>query len=134
MAPEVVEFLQAHDWPGNVRELRNSIEQMLLAAGPGRITMEHVPPMLSGREIVSRVARLVRGQMPLSTLMADLEKELVVEAMRRTGGNKARAAELLGISRPTLYEKLKAYGLGTPEEAEAPPAEPAPAPPDAATP
>ncbi len=108
---DVIQLLQSHAWPGNVRELRNAVEQMLLHAGPGKIKPEHVPMDLVSRELVSRARRLLKGDLPLPQVMADLEKSCLEEALRRTGGNKSAAAELLGISRPTLYEKLKTYGL-----------------------
>ncbi len=112
ISPDVLAFFDAHAWPGNVRELRNAIERMVIAAKGGKIDPTHIPSDLVGGDILPRVRRLVKGDLPLTTLMADLEKACLEEAMRRTGGNKAAAADLLAVSRPTLLEKLKVYGLG----------------------
>jgi DNA-binding NtrC family response regulator len=112
VSPDVMAVLQSHAWPGNVRELRNVVDRMLLAAGPKPLGPEHLPGDFTMGDLLGRVRKLVKGDVPLTTLMADLEKAALEEALRRTGGNKAAAADLLGVSRPTLLEKLKVYAIG----------------------
>ncbi len=112
VSPDVMAVLQSHAWPGNVRELRNVVDRMLLAAGPKALGPEHLPGDFTMGDLLGRVRKLVKGDVPLTTLMADLEKAALEEALRRTGGNKAAAADLLGVSRPTLLEKLKVYAIG----------------------
>ncbi|MCB9570536.1 MAG: sigma 54-dependent Fis family transcriptional regulator [Kofleriaceae bacterium] len=98
--------LEAHDWPGNVRELRNVIERAIaLGAGP-TITAADVEPLGA----LAAVAPATGDAPPRS--LRELEQEAVAGAMKAARGNKARAAQLLGIDRTTLYKKLKQLGLG----------------------
>ncbi|NOZ77799.1 MAG: sigma-54-dependent Fis family transcriptional regulator [Acidobacteria bacterium] len=93
------DLLLRYSWPGNVRELRNVLERAIILAGRGQITARHLPRNLAdGRDAVLR---------PL----ADIEREHIVNVLRSTGGNIKRAASILGISRSTLYEKLKRYNI-----------------------
>ena len=107
LAPEVLELLRAYPWPGNVRELQNAIEHALVLCdspvlGPQFLPREIQRPDLAPAPIVSRATPLTLGGM---------EREALIDALRRAGGNKKRAAELLGIHRPTLYAKLKRFGI-----------------------
>ncbi|MEQ1861503.1 MAG: sigma-54 dependent transcriptional regulator [Chthoniobacteraceae bacterium] len=103
LAPEVLELLRAYPWPGNVRELQNAIEHALvLCDGP------ILGPQFLPREIQRPdLAAAPEG----SQTLGGMEREALLDALRRAGGNKKRAAELLGIHRPTLYAKLKRFGI-----------------------
>ena len=93
------DLLLCYSWPGNVRELRNVLERAVILARRGRITAGHLPKNLAGgREAVLR---------PLT----DVEREHIANVLRSTGGNIKRTASVLGISRSTLYEKLKRYNI-----------------------
>ena len=105
--PEAIEALQTSPWPGNVREIANVIEHATILADEPPITVEHLPDRLTTR----RIARLPRRALVPMTLR-ELESQALDEAMERHQGNKPAAAEELGISLKTLYNKLnQASGL-----------------------
>ena len=102
--------LEAYPWPGNIRELENIIERVVVVKGKGFITVADLPPQI-------RAPRSVTGKTPIPGLPEDgtdlramleaVEERMIGEALERTGGNKNRAAELLGLNRTTLVEKLR---------------------------
>jgi len=95
--------LEAHDWPGNVRELKNCIEQALIL-GDGRIIrVADLPPPV--RESAKTGTS---GDLPP---LADIERDHIARVLKATGWNKARSARVLGISKPTLYDKIRNYDL-----------------------
>jgi len=114
ISPEAVEELKNYDWPGNVRELRNVIERAMIIAKERLIRPEDLP---------ERVRRSGTGELSLSSTtaaphagnlrlaLAETERQVIVEALRSAGGNKAKAARTLGIHRTSLYEKMKTHGL-----------------------
>jgi two-component system NtrC family response regulator len=97
---EALEILEAHDWPGNVRELANVIEHATILCEQPPISPDHLPQRFGQRK--PRLAKL----RPMS--LRDLEMQAIYEALDRHEGNKANAAEELGISLKTLYNKLNA--------------------------
>jgi len=98
-----LDALKAHPWPGNLRELRNVMEYLaLMTAGP-RIAAEDLLPLLQRREATP----VAVAPAPLK----DLEQQAILAALERCGGNRTRAAELLGIGRRTLQNKLRLWGL-----------------------
>ncbi len=122
--PAVVKCLEAYDWPGNIRELQNVVERILLVAEEGCISIEHLP-----REIVATAIGYSRDNwnwnpgkfsaspQPLSNRktrkLAALEQEraMIIKAIDAHAGNISRAAIELGISRNTLYRKMKDYNI-----------------------
>lgn len=108
--PDAMKALAAYRWPGNVRELKNAVERMVIMASGNVLDAPDLP-----YEVRTGQAR--RADEPTSDLcsLADLEKAHVAKVLAHAGGNKKRAAELLGIDRTTLYAKLKAYGIKTDE-------------------
>lgn len=96
-----IEALKGHVWPGNVRELANVIEHATILCDSGPIDAEHLPQHFNRRQL-SGTARLSTGPITLR----DLEMEAIHQALERNGGNKPRAAEELGVSLKTLYNKL----------------------------
>jgi DNA-binding NtrC family response regulator len=104
---EAMALLTAYPWPGNVRELRNAIERATTLGAAETVRAEDLPPRIhaAGRS-ATRVADASRRQIPLR----DLEREYILEVLRQVGGNKSRAAEILGLDRKTLYRKLEEYG------------------------
>ena len=124
--PEALAFLQKQDWPGNVRELENVVRQSLLLAKPFGISLEHVqqvlgksrrPAPVAGQTHAAYVAdllgRVQRGEErdAHAKMVADLEPELFAQAIRLAGGNQAKAARWLGITRLKMREKLIQLGL-----------------------
>ncbi len=109
-------WLLSHPWPGNARELRNTIERAILLCDGGLITREHLPPA-PGRDGVSArphdgVARLDGAPFPpLGMDLESVERSLVQKALGESGGNKSKAARLLGLTRAQLYTRLEKYGL-----------------------
>lgn len=96
---------QAHEWPGNVRELRNRVERAVaLAAGPWIGAADLFPDL----EIAGKDADDIA---PLADIRDAAERRHIVAALERTGGQLRRAAELLGVSRTTLWEKMKKLGI-----------------------
>ncbi len=103
--PEAMERLVAYGWPGNVRELENVVEQAVVLAPGTRIDESSLPEEVSGEKGPQDVLQVAVG----STL-AQTEKQLILETLRKSGGNKTLAAKLLGIGVRTLYRKLEEYG------------------------
>jgi transcriptional regulator with PAS, ATPase and Fis domain len=101
LTPGALAALAAHSWPGNVRELRNVLEQAAMLTDHARLTAEDFAAILdTGNKVPAS------GQ-SLPKQIADLERKSIEQALAATRGNKVSAAKLLGISRATLYEKLK---------------------------
>jgi transcriptional regulator with PAS, ATPase and Fis domain len=112
--------MQAHDWPGNVRELRNLIERAMLQARGRVLTLADLSVGLKVPTVVAGPAGPAPRAAPVVRLgdegidLEDLERQLVVQAMERTGQNQSRAAELLGLSRDQLRYRLEKFGLKHP--------------------
>ena len=100
-AAEALEALKGHSWPGNVRELANVIEHALILCESLPITPEHLPSRFTAQRAS---APLLRAAVPCT--LRDLEMQAIHDALERHGGNKPKAAEELGISLKTLYNKL----------------------------
>jgi transcriptional regulator with PAS, ATPase and Fis domain len=101
--------LRSHPWPGNVRELRNVLEQALyVKTGPG-ITRDDLPPALLAGE-PGEADRGVRRT--LRAVLRQTEADLIARALRESGGDRAVAAERLGISKSSIYAKIEQLGLG----------------------
>ena len=98
-------ILKEYDWPGNVRELENEMERLVILADPDR----PIPPTLLSERIRFPSNGTRKGQ--LRDKLSELERRLILEALRTYANNKSRAAESLGISRQTIIAKLKQYGL-----------------------
>lgn len=103
--PKARSALYSYPWPGNVRELRNCVESAVVMAKGGTIAMEDLPPSLH-----SQAERDTIRIRPGSSL-EEAEKTIIRETLALMGGNKSKAAEVLGIGRKTLYDKLSHYGL-----------------------
>ncbi len=117
--PEVVDQLRRHNWPGNIRELRNILERAVILAGEGTILPNHLPHALgvaagTRAPITSQDDDVLK--LPVGVTVSEAEKLLIQLTLQHTKNNKTRAAEILGISLKTLFNKLKEYGAA---EAEA---------------
>jgi two-component system response regulator HydG len=101
---EAMERLVAHPWPGNIRELEHAMERMVILGEGDTITADDLPPLLAsgvGPELTA----------PNGESLADTEKAHIREMLERHGWNYSRTADALGISRTTLWRKLKEYGF-----------------------
>ncbi len=108
LSPEAMARLMEHDYPGNVRELENIIEQAFVLCRGGIIELHHLPP-----ELRPASSPGVSGLGPMS--LQGMERHLITETLRRSGGNRKRAAQILGINTSTLYRKITALGIDAPE-------------------
>jgi DNA-binding NtrC family response regulator len=116
---EVREQFKRYSWPGNVRELRNVLERAVILAGEGTITKHHLPRdfgVPAGARPVPQEVEPDVVRLPVGTTVGEAEKALIQLTLQHTRNNKTRAAEILGISLKTLFNKLKEYGSA---EAEA---------------
>jgi two-component system response regulator AtoC len=109
---EVLRALAAYPWPGNVREMQNVIERAVAVNSTGGIGMEDLPPEIVRGAAVATGGGVSPASPPgLDGAVAALERELIEKALRDSGGVKARASKLLGISERNLWYKLKKYGI-----------------------
>jgi DNA-binding NtrC family response regulator len=107
VAPETLALLTAYPWHGNVRELENTIERAVALARGAILTPEDLPERI--RASGGSSALLLADAKAKRLTMAELEREYILEILREAGGNKSRAAEILGLDRKTLYRKLDEY-------------------------
>jgi two-component system response regulator HydG len=107
----LMDRLAAHAWPGNVRELENAVEGLVALSPPEGLDLSLLPGGAATGE------RVEAGAAPsLRQRVEAFERGLVVEALRAAGGNRSEAARRLGVSRVTLHDKLRKYGLGGGDE------------------
>ena len=105
--PTVLALLVRHHWPGNVRELENTISRLSLFASGPLITLSD---LARDPDLLDRVAELPGGR---KAPEPDLHKDDIKQALKATGGNKVQAAALLGISRATLFRKIRQFQIKT---------------------
>ena len=108
ISPEAMACLAGHPWPGNVRELENALERAINVALGRRIMVEHLPEHLAQTKKNRRPA--VTGATALCTLR-EVELQAIMNTLNALNGNIARAARVLGVSRNTLYNKIKQYEI-----------------------
>ncbi|OGR35522.1 MAG: Fis family transcriptional regulator [Desulfuromonadales bacterium GWD2_61_12] len=109
LAPRAVSSLLAYEWPGNVRELQNVMERAVVLARGEAITSRDFPQALQGDEQIC--LQLPERGGSLTEILEDLERQLIVQTLRREGGAQTRAAASLGIKRTTLRYKMEKYRL-----------------------
>jgi two-component system, NtrC family, response regulator HydG len=126
---ELFRKLEAHDWPGNVRELENTIEAMVALSVDGELDMTQLPAEISGKTATENAGRgagkdatdqptaiaprTTPTGLPLKQRVEAYERGLIVTALETSGGNRQKAARILGLSRATLHDKLHRYGIVT---------------------
>ena len=108
LAPDGLDALRAYDWPGNVRELENALERALILARGDVIELSALPARIGEPQATP----LVGEPAPENPTLEVIERAYIAWVLRTEGGNKARAAEILGIDPSTLYRKINRYGLG----------------------
>jgi len=111
VAPSVIARLSAYSWPGNIRELENVVERMLVLSNGEQITEEDLPDEL-------RRISAMQPSNPLNIELPDegvsleaIERELLLRALEKAGGNQTRAAQYLDISRRTFIYRMEKHGL-----------------------
>ena len=128
VSKEVMERFRAYNWPGNVRELRNVVERAVILAGEGTVLPAHLAagfggqgsppsaPAATGSTGAAPAAMAAVGdelRIPVGSTIEQAERALIELTLEHTRHNKTRAAEVLGISQKTLFNKLKEYGAQT---------------------
>ena len=108
LAPGARDALLAYGWPGNVRELENALERAVILTGGGVIDAEALPARVTER----RAEPLLSDRPPATPTMEAIERAYITWVLHNEGGNKSKAAEVLGIDPSTLYRKLARYGEG----------------------
>jgi two-component system NtrC family response regulator len=107
--PEALAMLTAYGWPGNVRELENSIERASVLKRGDTITPAELPDKLKKEK--TSVENIILNLPDEGIALEDLEKSLIIKALEKHKGNQTRAAEYLGITRPTLIYRMEKYGI-----------------------
>lgn len=100
-SPEAMEFLLRYDWPGNIRELKNCIERAVILARNSLIQITDLPEQENRSPHLSAIGKSLK----------DMEKSHILDVLRETKGNYSQAARILGITRMTLYNKVKEHDL-----------------------
>src|SRR5208337_3393402 len=100
-APETMDFFMNYRWPGNIREMRGALEYAFVVAESGQIFLKHLP----ARMIHPASMHEASASAPLT------EKEALIDALIKCGGNQTRAAGMLGVNRVTVWHRIKKYGI-----------------------
>jgi len=108
ISPEVMATFINYDWPGNIRELENVMERMVVMSETDSLSLDQVPPEIRGVVSTTEASTLKEK---IETLSQVTEKQMIIDALNKTHQNRTQAAKLLGISRRTLQNKIKEYGL-----------------------
>jgi len=105
--PKTMDTMMRYDWPGNIRELENAIERAVLLCRGEYIMLEDLPLTVQGAQNGNQLMVSV----PSGMTLRDVEREVIVQTLADTEGNRTQTARILGISRKTLQNKLKEYGI-----------------------
>ena len=108
ISPKALDLLIRHDWPGNIRELENCLERAVIVARGELIAPADLPPAIQNLPAGKEDAEI---PFPAGISLQEAEKALILKTLEDAGGNRSRAAEILGINRRTLQMKLKEYGM-----------------------
>ncbi len=114
VSPQVMKALMSFEWPGNVRQLENIVERMVALTGNRpAILSSDLPTEIQNRESLNFVPliEIPEEGINFQNVVTDMERELIVQSLRKTNGNKKLAAKLLNLKRTTLIEKIKRIGL-----------------------
>jgi PAS domain S-box-containing protein len=104
LTPEALDKMTLYTWPGNVRELRNAIEYAFVLCSSGAIGIEHLPPkIVQANDTIGSECRIDPGCLD--------ERTRLIQVLREAGGNQSAAARQLGVSRVTVWKRMKKYGI-----------------------
>jgi DNA-binding NtrC family response regulator len=118
--PAAMDLLGSLPWPGNIDELAQAVEQACARAAGSKVTITDLPDWVHLAH--DAVAHPIEDDEPieLDAFLAEMERELLARALKKTRGNKSKAAALLGMSRPRFLRRLAQLGLIAPAELEEP--------------
>ncbi|TIH19319.1 PAS domain-containing protein [Marinifilum sp. JC120] len=103
--PETMRKLMSYDWPGNVRELKSALEYAAVVKDSGPILPDHLPPHIGETSSATPCPKQI------SPIMEPDEKQALINALKHAGGNKSKAAKILGISRGTVHNRMRKYSV-----------------------
>lgn len=111
ISPDAMERLMTHSWPGNIRELENTVQRGIVLSQGGLVTAAQIQfaPQAGGRLL--DITRHVRERTPLAQVLNEVERELLVEALKQHEGDRVAAAHTLGLELPDLTQRLRDFGL-----------------------
>ena len=117
ISPEAMDILIAYDWPGNVRELENIIERIVVLTTSDTITPDDVPSSLKTESRVELIKLgVLDGRISFEDAEKEFERDIIIEALKKSNFVQTRAADLLGISRRILKYKMDKYSIAEPPE------------------
>jgi transcriptional regulator with PAS, ATPase and Fis domain len=111
VSEEALGIMRRYRWPGNVRELENITERIVTLNDDIFIKPEHLPDEVTGLK-PSASASVTPHALPKAGVLESVEKDMILQVLKESQFNKKKAATRLGISRPTLYQKIRKYGIG----------------------
>jgi DNA-binding NtrC family response regulator len=111
-SPAALQHLSVYSWPGNVRELRNCVESLVVLTRGDEIPVTSLPPTIAPEDQDHEL------QVPMGRAISEVERRYILRTLDMLGGNKARASQVLGISKKTLYRRLHEYGVIAEQDAE----------------
>jgi len=103
LTKKALAWLRRYDWPGNVRELENAVERAVIIAQGRMIAVDDLPHAVRGADASKTI------ELEVGSTIDEAEKRMIIQTLAYTGGDRSRAAEVLGIGRKTLYRKLQKY-------------------------
>jgi PAS domain S-box-containing protein len=109
LSSEAMSVLMNYPWPGNVRELKSSLEYAFVIAEDGQVLPEHLPQHIAGNICECLPNETVESFH--TDALAISQKAALIDALRQTGGNQTRAAKILGVSRVTVWNRMRKYGI-----------------------
>ena len=115
MSPEAMQLLTAYHWPGNVRELENAVEASTILA-QNVIEPKHLPSAITARFGKSeskdtKISNSPPAELGLDLRLDELEKGIIIDALKQSGGVQKKAAEILGIKERSLWHRIKKYDI-----------------------
>ncbi len=111
ISPEAFQKLLDYGWPGNVRELQNAMEYAVILARQDQITVKELPTEVQLPVALQKTERVAQQANSPARSLYDMERNAILDALAQCHGNKKKAAALLGIQRPTLYNKMRRYEI-----------------------
>ena len=111
ITPEVLKAIQLYAWPGNIRELKNVVERATIICQGNQIKLNDLPANFIENQFTMPSINTASIGMSLKELLEETERQAIINALKKTGNNKAKAAELLKIHRTGLYQKSKKYNI-----------------------